>query len=355
MEKIIFIAEAGVNHNGSLDMAIKLIDSAADAGADFVKFQTFKADSLVAPFAKMAEYQKENCKGDNYQGNQYKMLEDLSLPREFHKPLIEHCEKRGISFLSTPFSLQDLDFLNDMVPLWKIPSGEITNFPLIRRAAGTKKPIIISSGMANLEEIKKACEQIYSVWNDFGIQGGDEVHIGKVSIPMLTVLHCTSAYPAPFDEINLKAIQTIRKELFVNVGYSDHTTGIHVPIAAISLGARVLEKHFTLDKDLPGPDHKASIDTRELNLLLRNIRDIEAAMGSGIKQPSEAEEKNIPIVRKSLFFSMALKKGYVIDERSIIALRPGDGISPSQIDKIIGKKLIKSKERYDYVLLEDLE
>ena len=318
----IIIAEAGVNHNGSLDMAKQLIEAAANAGVDFVKFQTFKADLLVSKSAKKAEYQKNNLNdGDDYQ---YTMLKKLELNERMHFELIAHCNLHGIRFLSTGFDKDSIDFLDRLnIPFYKIPSGEITNKPYLQQIASKGRPVIVSTGMANMEEVKAATSVLE-----------------KNGIPkkQITVLHCNTEYPTPMDDVNLKAMWHIRDELGVPFGYSDHTQGIEVPIAAVALGATVIEKHFTLDKSLPGPDHKASLEPNELKEMVRAIRNIEKAIsGSGKKEPSLSELKNKNVARKSIVASIQIKKGETFATENITVKRPGNGISPMKWDEIIGK------------------
>jgi len=317
------IAEAGVNHNGSIDLAKQLIEEAAKAGADFVKFQTFKADLLVSKTAKKAEYQQKNINDGN--DSQYAMLKKLELNEEMHHELINHCKQYGIKFLSTGFDMESIDFLDELdLPLFKIPSGEITNKPYLRHIAGKWKPIIISTGMANLEEIKAAL----NVLMENGVKKND-----------ITVLHCNTEYPTPMEDVNLKAMLLIRDDLNVKVGYSDHTSGIEVPIAAVALGACIIEKHFTLDRNLPGPDHKASLEPDELKAMIRAIRNVEKALsGSGLKEPSPSEIKNIDIARKSIVAAKDIHKGEPFTEENITVKRPGNGISPMKWDDLIGQK-----------------
>lgn len=324
MKKTLIIAEAGVNHNGDLKMALQLIDGAAEAGADYVKFQTFKAENLVSKTAKMANYQKVNLKGE--ENTQFGMLKKLEMEENWYPKLIDRCNSKSINFLSTGFDMESVDFLDKLeIPFYKIPSGEITNKPLLQQIARKGKDIILSTGMANLKEIKDAVQVIES-------EG--------ISRNQITVLHCNTEYPTPMKDVNLLAMNQIGTELNVKVGYSDHTLGIEVPIAAVALGAVVIEKHFTIDRSLPGPDHSASLEPEELRAMIRCIRNIEMAIsGSGIKQSSDSEKKNINIARKSLHMNRDLKKGDTINTFDLIALRPGDGISPMEIDNIAGKVL----------------
>lgn len=319
----LIIAEAGVNHNGDIEKAKKLIEAAALAGVDFVKFQTFKTELLVNKSAKQAEYQKENLKNDN--DSQFSMLKKLELTSEMHYELIAHCKKHKINFLSTGFDFESIDFLESFnPPFFKIPSGEITNKPILQHFASKQRPVILSTGMATLQEIKDAVR----VLTDNGLK--------KETI---TVLHCNTEYPTPMCDVNLKAMLHIQNELGVKIGYSDHTQGIEVPIAAVALGATVIEKHFTLDRTLPGPDHKASLEPDELKGMVSAIRNIEKAIsGSGRKAPSPSELKNKEVARKSIVAASNIKKGETFTNKNLAVKRPGNGISPMQWDEIIGKK-----------------
>ena len=318
--KTFIIAEAGVNHNGQLKLAFDLIDAAEDAGADAVKFQSFKTDSLVSQKAGKAEYQKRTT---NAAETQYEMIKRLELSFDDHKKLIDYCRSKNIEFLSSPFDLDSIDLLYKLgLDVFKIPSGEIINLPYLRKIAGLNKNVILSTGMSDLGEIEDALDVLT-------INGTDRGNI--------TVLHCNTEYPTPFEDVNLKAILTIKNAFNVRVGYSDHTPGIEVPIAAVALGAEVIEKHFTLDKKMEGPDHKASLDPDELKSMINSIRNIEKAMGNGIKKPSKSELKNKPIVRKSLIAIKDIKKGDIFAEENIGIKRPGNGISPMRWDEVIGK------------------
>ena len=338
--KVVIIAEAGVNHNGSLETAKKLIDAAADAEADYVKFQTFKADKIVSKSAKKAAYQARNINdGDD---SQYQMLKKLELSEEWHYELFQYARSKGISFLSTGFDEESIDFLDQLgIDLFKIPSGEITNKPYLEHIASKRKPIIISTGMANLREINEALE----VLETNGVKRCD-----------LTILHCNTEYPTPMKDVNLLAMLSISDKFGVKIGYSDHTLGIEVPIAAVALGAKVIEKHFTLNRDMPGPDHKASLEPGELKAMIKAIRNIESAIsGSGIKEPSESEYQNLAVVRKSLHYSSNFEKGHILEKGDLVALRPGSGISPMQIDTLIGKQLVNNTEQFGMVKLSDLK
>jgi len=323
--KTIIIAEAGVNHNGSIKSAKKLIDVAVEAGVDYVKFQTFKAETLVTQTGNKAEYQK-GLTGANE--TQFEMIKKLELDKEAHKELIHYCEKKDIKFLSTAFDLDSIDLLTKLnVPLYKIPSGEITNLPYLRHIGGTDKPIIMSTGMSTLEEVRDALNIL--------LEAGAEKE-------QITILHCNTEYPTPIKDVNLKAMLTIKDELGVNIGYSDHTLGIEVPIAAVAVGATIIEKHFTLDRTLPGPDHAASLEPNELKDMVNAIRNIEKAMGNGIKKPSQSEIENIPIARKSIVAKTPIKKGELFSEENLTVKRPGTGLSPMLWDKIIGTRATKN-------------
>ncbi len=320
--KTLIIAEAGVNHNGNLGLAQQLIDIAKEAEVDIVKFQTFRAENLVSKKAKKADYQIQNTNYDN-SDNQYEMLRKLELSEEQHYKLLTYCERKNIQFLSTAFDLDTLDFLNSLnLPFFKIPSGEITNLPYLKKVASFGKQIILSTGMATLNEIGQAL----AVLTTHGLGLED-----------ITVLHCNTEYPTPFRDVNLKAMITIQQKFGVKVGYSDHTLGIEVPIAAVAMGASIIEKHFTISRDLAGPDHKASLEPHELIAMVKAIRNIEQAIGNGIKQPSMSEQKNILIARKSIHLKRDLRKGTIIKEEDLIMKRPGDGISPMNIESVIGR------------------
>lgn len=325
MSRVFIIAEAGVNHNGSLELAKRLIDVACEAGADAVKFQTFKADNLVSKKAQKAEYQKETTDSSE---SQYEMIKKLELDEMAHHELIAYCKLKNILFLSTPFDHESIALLHRLqMPIFKIPSGEITNLPYLRQIGSLKKEVILSTGMANLKEVEEAL-----------------VILVKAGTPkeQITVLHATTEYPCPMDEVNLKAMETIRKAFNVKVGYSDHTKGIEIPIAAVAMGACVIEKHFTLDKTLEGPDHKASLAPAELVAMVKAIRNVEQALGDGVKKPSKSEEKNILIARKSIMTCKAIAKGEYFSEENLNIRRPGNGLSPMQWDKIIGSVALKN-------------
>ena len=319
MSKTLIIAEAGVNHNGNIDMAKRLIEAAAEAGVDYVKFQTFKSEKLVSRHATKADYQKANTGGED---SQLKMLQQLELSRDDHFLLIEHCKKCGIKFLSTAFDLESIEFLHSLnLDLWKIPSGEITNLPYLRSIAQKGGRVIMSTGMCDLSDIEAALKALIS-------NGTPEENI--------TLLHCNTEYPTPWNDVNLRAMHDIAKRFNVPVGYSDHTRGIEVPIAAVALGATVIEKHFTLDNNLPGPDHKASLEPHQLKAMVDAIRHIECALGSGSKQVSKSERKNMAIARKSIVAATEIKKGELFTPQNITVKRPGGGISPMKWDEVIG-------------------
>lgn len=321
MNRVIIIAEAGVNHNGSLDLAKLLVDKAVDAGADIIKFQTFKPEKLVSKTAKQAEYQQKNI---GKQGeSQFEMLKKLELTEDEHKELIEYCKKKRIRFLSTAFDMDSVEFLHSLnLGLWKIPSGEVTNYPYLCKIAHYQEPVILSTGMCEMSDIEAAIK----VLADNGL-----------SIDQITVLHCNTEYPTPFKDVNLKAMLTIGDKFGVKIGYSDHTMGIEVPIAAVALGATVIEKHFTLDKKMEGPDHKASIEPDELKAMVTAIRNIELAFGTGHKSITESERKNLEAARKSIVASRQIKKGELFTEENLTVKRPGNGISPMRWNEVIGQ------------------
>lgn len=316
---VFIIAEAGVNHNGSLKLAKKLIDEAKNAGANAVKFQTFKAKNLASKEAKQAEYQKKNMGKEE---SQFDMIKKLELSYDEFKNLAQYCEQKEIKFLSTPFDFESIEFLNDLgMDYFKIPSGEITNYPYLVKIAKLNKAIIMSTGMCTMEEIKEA----YKVLKDNGAKE-------------ITVLHCTTQYPTPFEDVNLNAMLSIKKELNVDIGYSDHTIGIEVSVCAVALGAKVIEKHFTLDKNMQGPDHKASLEPDELKQMVDSIRNIEKALGDGVKKPSNSEIENMDIARKSIVAIEDIKKGELFSEKNLTTKRPGSGINPMKWNEVIGKE-----------------
>lgn len=319
MSRTLIIAEAGVNHNGSLEMAKTLVEKAAEAGVDYVKFQTFKSEKLVSRHATKAEYQKANTDGED---SQLKMLQQLELSHNDHLQLIEHCNRCGVKFLSTAFDLDSIDFLASLsLDLWKIPSGEITNLPYLRRIAQKGERVIMSTGMCTLDDIEAALNILIS-------NGTPRENI--------TLLHCNTEYPTPWCDVNLRAMHDIAQRFNLAVGYSDHSQGIEVPIAAVALGATVIEKHFTLDNNLPGPDHKASLNPQQLKEMVTAIRHIELSLGDGAKQISESERKNISIARKSIVASTPISKGDLLTEENLTVKRPGGGISPMLWDKVVG-------------------
>jgi N,N'-diacetyllegionaminate synthase len=319
--KTIIIAEAGVNHNGNIEWAKKLVDAAADAGADYVKFQTFKAEKLVSKDAKKAVYQQKNT--GNADDSQFAMLKSLELSVEDHYTLKHYAAEKNIKFLSTGFDEESLDFLDQLgIDVFKVPSGELTNLPYLQHMVRKGKPMILSTGMATLAEIRES------------VAAMEEAGLDR---RRLTVLHCNTEYPTPMSDVNLLAMNTIANDLGVAVGYSDHTLGIEIPIAAVALGATIIEKHFTLDRELPGPDHKASLTPDELKAMVDAIRKVEQARGDGVKKPSPSEEKNKAIARKSVFVAADLRKGEIIQSSNLTTLRPGDGLSPMLIPQIVGK------------------
>lgn len=322
MNKVFILVEAGVNHNGCLKTAKKMIDLAKDVGADAIKFQTFKAEKVVSKFAEKAEYQKNNTEVIE---SQLEMIKNLELSFENFKELKNYCEEIGILFLSTPFDFESIDFLNEVgMEIWKIPSGEITNLPYLRKIGEIGKKIIISTGMCEIFEIEEAI----AVLKESGATD-------------ISILHCNTEYPTPMKDVNLKAMLTLKEKFNVSIGYSDHTLGIEVPIAAVVLGAEIIEKHFTLDKTMKGPDHRASLDPIELKNMIKGIRNIEIALGSKEKFATESELKNKNIARKSIVAKQNIKKGEIFTEDNITVKRPGDGISPMRWDEILGKEAIK--------------
>ena len=329
MGRTLIIAEAGVNHNGSLEMAKQLVYTAKECGADIVKFQTAKLDSLVSKSAHMADYQKKNT---GVEESQKDMLKKLLLNFDEFVELAAYCKSVGIQFLSTPFDIESIHFLNDMLDLWKVPSGEITNYPYLVEIGKTGKPVILSTGMAEMDEIQASINVLK--------------HNGTED---LTLLHCTTEYPAPIKDVNLNAMNTLREIFGFPVGYSDHTQGIEVDMAAVALGATVIEKHFTLNRNLPGPDHKASLEPGELKAMVDGIRKIEQALGSTEKRPSEVEIKNRAVARKSIVASKKIIKGEILTEDNITTKRPGTGINPMRWPEIIGTKAIRDFEEDELI------
>ena len=336
MKKVIIIAEAGVNHNGAINNAKKLIDKAVEANVDYIKFQTFKTELCISKNAVKADYQIENTQ--NSSESQLEMVKKLELSFEQFVELEKYCQQKGVQFLSTGFDFESLEFLAGLgITIAKVPSGEITNLPYLRKVATLFPEVILSTGMATITEIKDAIK----VLTDNGI-----------SKDKITILHCNTEYPTPMEDVNLKAMLHIQRELGVPVGYSDHTLGIEVPIAAVALGATVIEKHFTLDKTLPGPDHKASLEPEELKAMVMAIRNVEKAIGgSGLKEVSKSEAKNKPIARKSIVATKTIKKGDLFSVENLTVKRPGTGISPMQWDNVIGKTAKKDFEEDDLIEL----
>lgn len=331
---VLIIAEAGVNHNGSIELAKEMIIKAKEAGADYVKFQTFIPKNLVSKTAQKAGYQKEATGSDE---SQLQMLSKLALTFENFKELQECCKEVGIGFLSTPFDLDSIEFLNTLkMPFWKIPSGEITNEPYLRAIGKTGLPVIMSTGMTTLDEIREALQVLRE-------EGCEDIKL----------LHCNTQYPTPMEDVNLAAMETLRKEFHVPVGFSDHTMGIHVPIGAVALGAEVIEKHFTLDHDMEGPDHKASLEPEELKAMVSCIRQLEKAIGTGLKEPSPSERTNMVAARKSLVAAVDIKKGDLFTKENLTAKRPGDGMSPMKWSALLGKvatKDYKADEKIEEIL-----
>ena len=316
--KVFIIAEAGVNHNGSLDLAKRLIEIAVDSGADAVKFQTFKAESLVSKNAQKADYQKQTTDASE---SQFDMIKKLELDVETHKELIAYCQEKDIMFLSTPFDHESIDLLSDLgLQIFKIPSGEITNLPYLRHIGSLGKQVVLSTGMSNLEEVSDALDVL--------------INAGTFK-DNITVLHANTMYPTPMEDVNLNAMLTMQKEFGVDIGYSDHTLGIEVDIAAVAIGASCIEKHFTLDRVMDGPDHKASLEPEELKAMVGAIRNIERALGSSEKKPSSSETVNINVARKSIVASQSIKKGDKLSSKNITTKRPGTGINPMKWDEII--------------------
>ena len=336
MSKTLIIAEAGVNHNGSIELAKELVEKAKEAGVDYIKFQTFKASKLVTKAAKQAEYQQKNIgkEGDS----QYQMLKKLELSPEEHEILIDYCRQLGIKFFSTAFDFDSIDYLHSLnLGLWKIPSGEVTNYPLLKRIAAYNEPTILSTGMCDMEDVRAAVDALYR---------------NGLTKENLILLHCNTEYPTPFEDVNLKAMDALRNEFGVEVGYSDHTKGIEVPIAAVALGATVIEKHFTLDRNMEGPDHKASLEPDELKSMVSAIRNIEKAVGGdGTKHVSESEKKNIAIARKSIVAACDIKAGEVFTEQNLTVKRPGSGISPMRWEKVLGKTAVRDFNEDELITL----
>lgn len=330
MKRTLIIAEAGVNHNGSLNVAKKLAISAKEAGADIVKYQTFNPDALSSKYAEMAQYQKKNM---GQTKSQKEMLSRLTLTHDEFIQLARFCDEIGIKFLSTPFDIQSIDFLNELgCDIWKIPSGEITNYPYLVHIAETKKKIIMSTGMSTLTEVVSALDILRS-------NGATDIQL----------LHCTTQYPTPYSAVNLKAMLTLKSETGCEVGYSDHTNGIEIPIAAVAMGAVIIEKHFTLDRNMEGPDHKASLEPVELKQMVDSIRHIEEALGDGKKKPADIELSNINIARKSIVAKKFIKRGEVLSEENITTKRPGNGISPMLWTSVLGTNAIRNFEEDELI------
>ncbi|QPH98683.1 N-acetylneuraminate synthase [Campylobacter concisus] len=330
--RVFIIAEAGVNHNGDINLAKKLIDVAVKAGADAVKFQTFKAQNLVSKNAQKANYQKQTT---NKNESQFDMIKKLELNENMHKELIAYCKEENITFLSTPFDSDSIKLLHELeIGTFKIPSGEITNLPYLRQIGGLNKKIILSTGMANLGEVEAAIEVL--------IKSGTKRE-------NISLLHANTQYPTPMEDVNLKAMITLKNAFGLEVGYSDHTLGIEVDIAAVAMGAKIIEKHFTLDKSMPGPDHKASLEPDELVAMIKAIRNIELALGDGLKHFSKSESENIKIARKSIVAKCDIKKGEIFSEQNICVKRPGDGINPMRWDEVIGQISQKDYKQDDLI------
>ena len=335
MNHTIIIAEAGVNHNGSIELAKLLIDEAVESGVDYIKFQTFKSENLVTRTAKQADYQKKNI-GDS-DNSQYNMLKELELSEEQHFELIEYCNKKGIKFFSTAFDMDSIDFLTSLnLGLWKIPSGELTSYPYVKKIASFGEPVILSTGMSSTEEISDTVNLLVSC---------------GLPKEKSTILHCNTEYPTPMCDVNLLAMNSIKKRFQTEIGYSDHTVGIEVPIAAVALGAKVIEKHFTLDRNLPGPDHKASLEPSELKAMVSAIRNIEQALGSEEKKVSSSEMKNKAVARKSIVAAKAIKAGEMFSEENLTVKRPGIGISPMKWESVIGQVAIRDFEQDELIEL----
>jgi N,N'-diacetyllegionaminate synthase len=334
MNKVLIIAEAGVNHNGSLEIAKQLVDKAVEAGVDMIKFQTFKSEKLVSKSACQAEYQQRNIGKSE---SQYAMLKRLELSEYDHDELIVYCQKCNIRFFSTAFDLDSIEYLHSLnLGLWKIPSGEITNYPYLKKIAQYHEPVILSTGMCEIKDIQDALNLLTA---------------NGLTKEQITILHCNTEYPTPMQDVNLRAMLSIRNQFGVKVGYSDHTQGIEVPVAAVALGAAVIEKHFTLDKTMEGPDHKASLEPGELKAMVTAIRNIEQALGDGQKHVSASEAKNIEIARKSIVAACAIRKGETYTEQNLTVKRPGNGISPMRWEEVIGKTANRDYQEEEMILL----
>ena len=332
MGHIFIIAEAGDNHNGNLENALKLVDKAAEAGADCVKFQTFVTEEVISRHSKMAEYQKQNT---GIEESQFDMVKKLELSFEDFKQIQAYCRTKGILFLSTPFDLPSIAFLNDIgVPFFKIPSGEITNYPYLAAIGRTHKDVVLSTGMCTVEEIREAIAVL------------EENGAGR-----MTLLHCNTEYPTPYEDVNLNAMETMRAVFGKEVGYSDHTLGIEVPVAAAALGAVIIEKHFTLDKDMEGPDHKASLEPEELAAMIKAVRNIETALGSSEKKPSPSELKNLAAARKSIVARRNIRQGELLTEENLAVKRPGTGISPMRYPDVLGTRAVRDFKADQFIEL----
>lgn len=331
MDRTLIIAEAGVNHNGSLETARALVRAAKECGADVVKFQTIHVEGLVSKHARMADYQRKNLGTD---GSQRDMLRKLALKKEDFYTLADYCREVGITFLSTPFDIDSIRLLEPLQDMWKIPSGEITNYPYLVETARTGKPVILSTGMSTLKEVEDAAEVLKS-------HGAGRI----------TLLHCTTEYPAPVEEVNLRAMIAMGEKLRCRVGYSDHTTGIEIPVAAVAMGACVIEKHFTMDRNMPGPDHKASLEPEELKAMIRAIRNVEKALGDGIKVPAESEKKNMEVARKSIVARCGIKKGERFSPQNLTTKRPGNGVSPMRWNEVMGMRAARDFEEDELIEL----
>ena len=335
MSEVLIIAEAGVNHNGSMQIAKQLVDKAVEAGVDIIKFQSFKSERLVSKAAKQAKYQQQNI-GKKDEG-QLAMLKKLELSVKDHQELIQYCKKRNIRFWSTAFDMESIEFLHSLnMGLWKIPSGEITNYPYLKKIGSFHEDVILSTGMCELSDI----DAVLKVLIEEGVKK-----------EQITVLHCNTEYPTPYQDVNLKAMLEIGEKFGVKIGYSDHTKGIEVPVAAVALGATVIEKHFTLDKNMEGPDHKASLEPDELKAMVSAIRNIEQALGSGHKTITESERKNIEIARKSIVAACPIKKGEILTEENLTVKRPGNGICPMRWNEVVGTTAIKDFDEEEMIVL----
>lgn len=333
MKSTLVIAEAGVNHNGNINLALKMVDEAKKAGADIVKFQTAKPELVISKFAEKAEYQKVTTGSDE---SQLEMCKKIHLKFEDYIQIKKYCEDIGIGFLSTPFDLESIAFLQNLgCDIWKIPSGEITNFSYLVRIAQTNKPIILSTGMSTLDEVQAAMDVLKE-------NGAGEI----------TLLHCTTQYPTPYADVNLNAMLTLKDKFGCKVGYSDHTPGIEIPVAAVAMGASVIEKHFTLDRNMEGPDHKASLEPDELKSMVAAIRNVESAMGDGIKKPATSELENMAIARKSIIAARDIKKGEQFTEENLTTKRPGNGISPMRWNEVLGKTAARDFQEDELIELD---